>query len=384
MLAETWPEVRKPWPAPRVHGFPNLFLASGPNVGLAHTSVILMLEAQIEHALGVMRYAERKCCAMIEPRADAQQRFTSWFDRQTRGAVWTSGGCESCWAAAIVAIARLPLAGSRDLLRTLIDTDESQTVMTSRLKGKTVIVTGAGTGIGAATARRFHAEGAAVVLSGRRKAKLAEVGQSLGSDRYLIQASDVSNVEDVEQLTANTVRCFGRIDVLVNNAGVGARGSFLDLPVEEWRRVFAINVDGVFNMTRSILPHLIETKGTIINVSSLSGLGGDRGLNFYNAAKGAVSNLTRSLAAELGPIGVRINAVCPSITFTELNMPTFERFPELLRRQIERIPLGRAAQPEEVASVIAFLASDDASFVNGVNLSVDGGLDGSTGHAPFL
>jgi meso-butanediol dehydrogenase/(S,S)-butanediol dehydrogenase/diacetyl reductase len=266
----------------------------------------------------------------------------------------------------------------------LIDTDESQTVMTSRFEGKTVIVTGAGTGIGAATARRFHAEGAAVVLSGRRKAKLAEVGQSLGSDRYLIQASDVSNVEDVEQLTANTVRRFGRIDVLVNNAGVGARGGFLDLPVEEWHRVFAINVGGVFNMTRSILPHLIETKGTVINVSSLSGLGGDRGLNFYNAAKGAVSNLTRSLAAEFGPIGIRINAVCPSITFTELNMPTFERFPELLRRQLERIPLGRAAQPEEVASVIAFLASDDASFVNGVNLPVDGGLDASTGHASFL
>jgi meso-butanediol dehydrogenase/(S,S)-butanediol dehydrogenase/diacetyl reductase len=266
----------------------------------------------------------------------------------------------------------------------LIDTDESQTVMTSRFEGKTVIVTGAGTGIGAATARRFHAEGAAVVLSGRREAKLAEVGQSLGGDRCLIQVSDVSIVEDVEKLTADTVRRFGRIDILVNNAGVGARGGFLDLPVQEWQRLFAINVEGVFNTTRSILPHLIETKGTIINVSSMSGLGGDRGLNFYNATKGAVSNLTRSLAVEFGPKGVRINAVCPSITFTDLNMPTFERFPELLRRQLERIPLGRGAQPDEVASVIAFLASDDASFVNGVNLPVDGGIDASSGQAPFL
>ena len=116
----------------------------------------------------------------------------------------------------------------------------------------------------------------------------------------------------------------------------------------------------------------------------MSGLGGDRGLSFYNAAKGAVSNLTRSLALEFGAKGIRINAVCPTITFTELNTPIFERFPELLRRQLERIPLGRGAQPEEVASVIAFLASDDASFVNGVNLPVDGGVDASSGQAPFL
>src|SRR5258708_26710592 len=157
----------------------------------------------------------------------------------------------------------------------------------------------------------------------------------------------------------------GSVLIHINNAGVSARGGFLDLPVEEWHRVFAINVDGVFNTTRSILPHLIETKGTIINVSSLSGLGGDRGLSSYNAAKGAVSNLTRSLAVEFGPKGVRINAVNPSVTFTDLNMPTFERFPELLRRQLESIPFGRVAQHEEAASVIAFLASDDASCVHG-------------------
>jgi meso-butanediol dehydrogenase/(S,S)-butanediol dehydrogenase/diacetyl reductase len=158
----------------------------------------------------------------------------------------------------------------------------------------------------------------------------------------------------------------------------------LDLLVQDWHRVFEINVDGIFNATRCILPHLIKTRGTIVNMSSVSGLGGDRGLSFYNAAKGAVSNLTRSLAIEFGPKGVRINAVCPSVTLTELNMPIFERFPELLARQVERIPLGRSAQPEEVASVIAFLASDDASFVNGVNLPVDGGVDASSGQAPFL
>lgn len=117
-------------------------------------------------------------------------------------------------------------------------------------------------------------------------------------------------------------------------------------------------------------------------MSSLSGLGGDRGVSFYNATKGAVSNLTRSLALEFGPRGVRINAVCPSLTLTDLTRPIMEQYPELFVKLVERIPLGRGARSEEVASVIAFLASDDASFVNGVNLPVDGGVDASTGQAP--
>ncbi len=255
--------------------------------------------------------------------------------------------------------------------------------MTARFEGKVVMVTGAGTGIGAATARRFYIEGAAVVLTGRREAKLAEVGQGMQSDRCLLQPADVSMSEAVAKLTAATIRQFGKIDVLVNNAGIGGRGEFLEVPVEQWRRIVAVNIDGVLNTTRSVLPHLIETKGTIINVSSVSGLGGDRGLALYNAAKGAISNFTRSLAAEFGPKGVRSNAVCPGVTFTDMNREAFRKFPEILRRQLERIPLGRGAEPAEVASVIAFLASDDASFVNGVNLPVDGGVNASSGQAHF-
>jgi meso-butanediol dehydrogenase / (S,S)-butanediol dehydrogenase / diacetyl reductase len=257
-------------------------------------------------------------------------------------------------------------------------------VLTQRFEDKVVIVTGAGSGIGAATVRRFHAEGAAVVLAGRTKAKLAKTMQDLEDKRCAIQIADVSVPEDMEKLAADTIDRFGRIDVLVNNAGIGMLGGFLDLPATEWHRVFSINVDGIFNATRSILPHLIETKGCVVNLSSVSGLGGDRGLSFYNATKGAVSNLTRTLALEFGKTGVRVNAVCPSVTFTELNKPVFERNPELLQRQLDRIPLGRGAQPEEVASVIAFLASSDASFVNGVNLPVDGGVDASSGQGVFL
>lgn len=256
--------------------------------------------------------------------------------------------------------------------------------MISRFENKVVIVTGAGSGIGAATAKRFHDEGAIVVLNGRRESKLSEVGAALGSDRYMIGLADVSTFEDVDNLVTDVIRRFGKIDILVNNAGTGAVGDFLTMPVKEWRDFFAVNVDGILHMARATLPHLIKSRGSIVNVSSVSGLGGDRGLSFYNATKGAVSNLTRSLAIEFAQKGVRINAVCPTTVLTELTTSVFEQYPELLGRLVERIPMGRAAQPEEVANVIAFLASDDASFVNGVNLPVDGGVDASSGQAPFM
>lgn len=256
--------------------------------------------------------------------------------------------------------------------------------MIPRFEGKIVIITGAGSGIGAATARRFHHEGAVVVLNGRRESKLREVGAALGGDRYMIGPADVSIVGDFETLIADIIRRYGKIDILVNSAGSGAVGDFLTMPVQQWRDFFAVNVDGILNTTRATLPHLIKSRGAIVNVSSVGGLGGDRGLSFYNATKGAVCNLTRSLALEFAHQGIRINAVCPTTVLTELTTPIFEQSPELLKRLLGRIPVGRAAQPEEIASVIAFLASDDASFVNGVNLPVDGGVDASSGQAPFM
>jgi len=247
-----------------------------------------------------------------------------------------------------------------------------------RFANKVVIITGAGSGIGAATAKRFLEEDAAVVLNGRRENKLEETANGFPGDRVLIDSGDISEKTYVHGLVGRTIDKFHRIDVLVNNAAVSALGSFGGTPEEDWYKVMRTNVDSVFYAIRAALPHLLQSKGSIINVSSVSGLGGDWYQSFYNASKGAVSNLTRSLALELAPHGVRVNAVNPSLTLTEMTAALQQHKP-LMEKIVERIPLGRGARPEEIASVIAFLASDDASFVNGVNLPVDGGVTASNG-----
>ncbi|MEG3133147.1 SDR family oxidoreductase [Rouxiella sp. T17] len=248
----------------------------------------------------------------------------------------------------------------------------------SRFKDKVVVVTGAGSGMGAATAQRFSKEGAIVVLVGRTEIKLAKVANTLESTNYYVHVADISNPQDVERLAEVVLDKFGRVDVLVNNAGVAVQGQVNEASIEDWKKVFDIDVSGVFYTTRFFIEALKKSKGNIVNVSSVSGLGGDWGMSFYNAAKGAVSNFTRSLAMDHGADGVRVNAVCPSLTITDMAEDIKDN-KELLAKFAERIPLGRAAQPEEIASVIAFLASDDARFVTGVNLPVDGGLSASNG-----
>ncbi len=244
--------------------------------------------------------------------------------------------------------------------------------------GKVVIITGAGSGIGAATARRFSRDGYAVTLVGRRKSKLLDVAKELDAGRTLVHVADVSDQAAAEAMVQATISAFGHLDVLVNNAGIARMGPFLDMAVEDWRKVMAIDVDGVFFSIRAALPKLLETKGNIVNVSSVSGIGGDWNMSAYNAAKGAVTNLTRSLAMELGSKGVRVNAVNPSLTFTEMT-DGMKDDEALMAKFAERIPLGRGAEPAEVADVIAFLAGRDARFVTGVNLPVDGGLSASNG-----
>ena len=252
-----------------------------------------------------------------------------------------------------------------------------------RFAKKVVIVTGAGSGIGAGIARRFLEEGAYVVLNGRREHKLHETLAGYDPERGLIHAGDISDEGYVRQLMQDTVAKFKQLDVLVNNAGTGFFGPFEETTTEIWRNTMAVNVDGLYFATREALPHLLKTGGSIINLSSASGLGGDWGMSAYNAAKGAVTNFTRALALEYGSRGVRINAVAPSFTSTDATADLVNNA-AIVRAFADRMPLGRPAEPADIAGVVAFLASPDAGFVNGAILPVDGGVYASNGQPNFL
>jgi meso-butanediol dehydrogenase/(S,S)-butanediol dehydrogenase/diacetyl reductase len=253
--------------------------------------------------------------------------------------------------------------------------------MADRFHGKVAIVTGAASGIGDATARRLVAEGAKVALVDREEALLEEVAKSLPANQVMIETADVSDSRAVDGMVAAVVDRFGRLDVIVNNAGVHDGGDPASITDEKWRKVMSTDIDGVFYGCRAALPHLEKTNGSIVNTASVSGTGGDWGMSPYNAAKGAVVNLTRALALDLGKKGIRVNAVCPSLTRTAMTEDMMDDN-KLLAKFAERIPLGRVCEPQEVAAVIAFLASDDASFMTGANVAVDGGVSASNGQPP--
>jgi meso-butanediol dehydrogenase/(S,S)-butanediol dehydrogenase/diacetyl reductase len=252
-----------------------------------------------------------------------------------------------------------------------------------RFTDKVVIVTGAGSGIGEAVAKRFLLEGARVAICGRHKAKLQEAFSEYSTDHLLIVEADVAQAADINTLIDQTVAQFGQLDVLVNNAGIYAEGAITDTSFDTWRTIMAVDLDGVFLCSKAAMPHLIKTKGCIINTSSVSGLGGDEKALAYNAAKGGVSNLTRAMAIDHGRDGVRINAICPSLTVTGLTEDMMDD-KTLIDAFVNRIPLGRPALPYDIAGAYLFLASDDAGFITGVNLPVDGGLGASNGQPIYL
>jgi meso-butanediol dehydrogenase/(S,S)-butanediol dehydrogenase/diacetyl reductase len=248
-----------------------------------------------------------------------------------------------------------------------------------RFENKVVLVTGAASGIGAATARRFSEEGARVALLDRNHP--GEVAGELPAERTLAIEADVADPTAVSRAITETVQRFGRLDVLVNNAGVFTGGEPAEIDDDSWEKTIATDLGGVFYGCRAAIPHLKQSRGCIVNTASVSGLGGDWGMSPYNAAKGGVVNLTRSLALDLGKSGIRVNAVCPSLTRTAMTADMLKD-EQLVAKFKERIPLGRVCEPEEVAAVVAFLASEDASFITGANITVDGGVSASNGQPP--
>ncbi len=253
-------------------------------------------------------------------------------------------------------------------------------VKESRFEGQVALVTGGVSGIGAAVTTRLLAEGATVVAVDvapvsieRFVAENAAAGDALDA-----RTADVTDPDAVDALIADVVAKYGRLYIVIPNAGIGDIGGVAEVATENWRRVLGVDLDGVFFVSRAALPKLVESKGVIVATASISGLGGDSRMAAYNAAKGAVVNLVRSMAVDYGHDGVRVNAVAPGPVATPLLRPILEGDERVRSAYAERIPLGRVAEPEEIAAAILFLASADASYISGVTLVVDGGLNSWT------
>lgn len=244
--------------------------------------------------------------------------------------------------------------------------------------GRTVIVTGAGSGIGRSIARAFLGQGANVALAGRRGVALEETARGFPRERALIVPTDVGAREEVDRLVTATVERFGGLDVLVNNAGVYYGGEIDAITEAQWHEMKSVNVDALFHSVRAALPHLEETGGNIVVVSSVSGIRGDWSQSAYNATKGAANVMVHSLSLDLGARGVRVNAVAPAFTLTDMTNE-LAHTPEQLTPFVNRVPLARVAQPDDLAAPVLFLASQDAAYITGVVLPVDGGTTASTG-----
>jgi len=251
------------------------------------------------------------------------------------------------------------------------------------LKRKTAIITGGGTGIGAAIARRFVAEGAKVCIVGRRDSVLEQVVKSLPSGTAVMCQGDVSEPKHIDRII-ETALSFGQtINILVNNAGVAYDGSITSAKLDEWRKTLEINLIGPFMLMRSAIPHMIKDGGgSIVNVSSLASLRGVPQNSAYCASKAGLNMLTQQAALDFGGDKIRCNVICPGFVYSEMSESHFGQIAKdigtdldtLMARVFREIPSREPAQPEKIAGICTFLASDEASYITGAIIPVDGGL----------
>ena len=247
-----------------------------------------------------------------------------------------------------------------------------------RFEGKNVIVTGASQGIGKAVAERFAEEGADVLVTGRRPEILDSVVAGIGAAGGAAWAftADVSEDADVGRSVAAAMERWGRIDVLVNNAGIGEEVPFLEIGVDSWDRVLGTNLRGAFLMAQAVAREQVRTGGgSIVHIASIDGSGGDGPYASYNASKAGLLGLSRTMALELAEHGIRVNCVSPGFTHTEMTESAVPpELMEYLTTRFARVPMRRLVTTAEIAAAVAFLASDDASAITGIDLTVDCGL----------
>jgi NAD(P)-dependent dehydrogenase (short-subunit alcohol dehydrogenase family) len=250
----------------------------------------------------------------------------------------------------------------------------------TRLAGKVALITGGGTGIGRAIALAFAREGASVAVAGRRFEKLREVTREVekGGGKGLAMECDVTKAKEVERAVRGTTERFGRLNVLVNNAGVLSATTVEGISEEEWDRLMTVNVKGPFLMSRAVLREFRKAGGgAIVNIGSVLGLVAVKDRAAYCASKGGVTMLTKAMALDHAHENIRVNCICPSIVETELVKGVFnetEQGQAMRKARIATIPLGRIGRPEDVAELAVFLASEESSWLTGAAIPLDGGL----------